>query len=184
MDKPGLYFIALIPHHDLLDEIRELKEEMKVVTGARDILKSPAHITLQKPFKRELSQECKIISSLKHFCEGESPFKVELDGFGSFPPRVIYIRVGDHRPLENLHSRLKECLINELSFTSPDIMNDIHPHITLTTRYLTREGFNAAWPLFRERIFTESFEADSISLLRHDGKRWEILHRFRFGQKQ
>jgi len=184
MEKPGLYFIALLPHRELSDEIRELKEEMKMLTGAKDILKSPAHITLQKPFKRNLSDEPAIIRSLRRFTSTVRPFHVDLDGFGSFPPRVIFIQIANHQPLISLHEELKKCLTGELGFTSSEIMEDIHPHITLTTRYLTRQGFEDAWPLFRERAFEDSFAADTISLLKHDGRKWEVLSRLRMGAKE
>lgn len=183
MEKPGLYFIALLPHRELSDEISELKEEMKILTGAKDILKSPAHITLQKPFKRNAGDEPAIVRSLRRFSSTVQPFNVDLVGFGSFAPRVIFIRVADHGPLISLHSELKKCLTGELGFSSSEIMDDIHPHITLTTRYLTRQGFEDAWPLFRERAFEDSFAADTISLLKHDGRRWEVLSRFRMGAK-
>lgn len=184
MEKPGLYFIALIPHQELRDEIRELKEEMKIVSGAKDILKSPAHITIQKPFKRDIGEEHRIIRTLRHFASQQKPFKVDLDGFGSFPPRVIFIQIKDHQPLIDLHYGLKKYLTDELSLTSAEIMADIHPHVTLTTRYLTKEGFHDAWPKFRERAFVDSFEANSIYLLRHDGHKWETINRFRFADSR
>ena len=52
-----LYFIALIPHTGLREEIREIKERMRDEYGAGHALKSPAHITLQMPFKRSPGDE-------------------------------------------------------------------------------------------------------------------------------
>lgn len=180
MERMNLYFIALIPHQELRDEIRELKEEMKILSGAKDVLKSPAHITMQKPFKRYESEEPKIIKTLRHFATTQKSFRVDLDGFGSFPPRVIFIQVKDHQPVIKLHEGLKKVLSDDLEFTSAEIMSDIHPHITLTTRYLSSPGFKDAWTEFKDRQFVDSFEVYNICLLKHDGRKWEILSRFKF----
>lgn len=181
MDRLNLYFIALVPHQELRDEIRELKEEMRILSGAKDILKSPAHITMQKPFKRNDSEEPGIVRILRAFTKQQKSFSVDLDGFGSFPPRVIFIGVKDHEPIVNLHAGLREVLIKDLKLSAAEIMSDIHPHITLTTRYLTQSGFHDAWPKFSDREYSNSFEANSICLLKHDGHKWEILNRFKFG---
>mgnify|MGYP002039439633 CR=1 FL=1 len=55
-------------------------------------LKAPAHITLQKPFFRMKSQEPDLILKLNNFSTGHSGFEISLNGYGSFPPRTIYIR--------------------------------------------------------------------------------------------
>lgn len=179
-EHQNLYFIALVPHQELVDEIRELKEEVKILTEAKSILKSPAHITIQKPFKRFASEEPQIIKSLRHFSTHQKPFYIELDGFDAFPPRVIFIRVKDHTQITGLHSGLKEILTGELSFSSAELMDDIHPHVTLSTRYLTASGFNSAWPVFEGREFTASFKAHELCLLKHDGQKWNIFYRFKF----
>jgi len=180
MEKPNLYFLALVPHRELLDEITGLKEEMRVATEAKSILKSPAHITIQKPFKRNEADEPALIKSLSDFSRLQKPFRIELDGFDSFPPRVIFIGVKNHDRIIQLHSELKKTLTDALRFSAAELMNDIHPHVTLTTRYLTPSGFNNAWPDFRDREYSASFTASELCLLKHDGQKWNIYRRFRF----
>jgi 2'-5' RNA ligase len=180
MEKQNLYFIALVPHQEMLDEIREIKEEMKILSEAKSILKSPAHITIQKPFKRMNIAEPEIVKSLKRFASLQKSFVVELDGYDSFPPRVIFIRVKDHINIVKLHKGLKKVLNGELNFSRAELMEDIHPHVTLTTRYLSESGFNNAWPCFKDREFSGSFNARDLCLMKHDGQKWNILYRFIF----
>lgn len=179
-ERQNLYFIALVPHQELADEIREIKEEVKILTEAKSILKSPAHITVQKPFKRTDSEEPLLIKSLRHFSSGQKPFEIELEGYDAFPPRVIFIRVKNHDNITGLHAELKRVLSGELAFNKAELMDDIHPHVTLTTRYLTGPGFESAWPVFKEREFHASFNARELCLLKHDGQKWNIFYRFRF----
>ena len=183
MDKKELYFIALIPHNELRDSIREIKERIRLTYGAGHALKSPAHITLQMPFKRSPDDELKMIAVLKQFAVEEICFSVELDGYGAFAPRVIYIRITDPEPVRSLHQRLKEVLLKEMGFNMEEIMNVVHPHITVATRDLTRMAFNEAWPDFRDEGFTGHFDVQSIVLLKHNGRNWDILEEFPLGKK-
>ena len=170
-----LYFIALIPDVPLREEVRKIKEAMKVEYGAAHALKSPAHITMQMPFKRNPGEEVDLSSALMEFAARERPFSVDLDGFGAFPPRVIYIRITNPKPVEELHGRLKRVLTDTLGFTREEIMQHVQPHITVATRDLTRVAFNEAWPEMKDREFTGRFTVKSVFLLRHNGRHWDIL---------
>lgn len=183
MGRTELYFVALIPPVELRNEIKTLKERMRSDYGAGHALRSPAHITLQMPFKRDAGDESALAAALGKFALGENPFTVELDGFGCFSPRVIFIRIMKHEAVRSLHGRLKKLLKDELGFLPAEIMNDLQPHITIATRDLTKEAFRDAWPEFQHEEFRGSFEARSLFLLKHNGKSWDILREFPFGEK-
>jgi 2'-5' RNA ligase len=98
-EKGGnLYFIALIPGKELRDRVRAVKERLKAGYNAGHALKSPAHITLQMPFKRSSAEEPAISAALGRFATGEESFTIDLDGYGCFAPRVIYIRITNPEP--------------------------------------------------------------------------------------
>lgn len=176
-----LYFIALVPHRELGEKIHKIKERMKSVYGAGHTLKSPAHITLQMPFKRSSEDETLISDALRRFVASEKSFTVDLDGFGAFAPRVIFIKISEPEPVRALHSRLKEALMTELHFSPAEIMKDVQPHITVATRDLTKEAFSEAWPVFQGEDFSASFDVHSICLLKHNGRNWDIMEEFPFG---
>lgn len=176
-----LYFIAIIPDSDLRERIRKVKERMRAEYGARHALKSPAHITLQMPFKRSSEDETSISGALRRFVTGEKNFTVDIDGFGAFAPRVIFIKISEPEPVRALHSRLKEVLITELHFSPAEIMKDVQPHITVATRDLAKEAFSEAWPVIKKEEFKASFDVRGIFLLKHNGRNWDILEEFQFG---
>ncbi len=178
-----LYFIALIPHTGLREEIREIKERMRDEYDAGHALKSPAHITLQMPFKRSFADEAGICKALERFALQEHPFRIDLEGYGSFPPRVIYIRVSNPEPVSSLHTRLRELLVDSLGFEQHEVMGDMQPHITVATRDLSKTAFREAWPALQEEEFTGGFRAESIFLLKHNGHYWDILREFPFGKR-
>jgi 2'-5' RNA ligase len=175
-----LWFIALVPGKDLRDRVLRIKERMKADFNAGHALKSPAHITLQMPFRRNMSAVREMIASLRRFAEDEMPFDVALEGFGCFAPRVIFIRIVEPGPVMELHKRLRRVLLDSLGFTEGEIMKSLQPHMTVATRDLTREAFARAWPEYRDKEFTGSFIADSLFLLKHNGRNWDIFQEFPF----
>ncbi|MCU0458286.1 MAG: 2'-5' RNA ligase family protein [Bacteroidales bacterium] len=176
----GLYFIALIPGKELRDRVRAVKERMKAVYNAGHALKSPAHITLQMPFRWNSREEPVIIAALEKLALGERSFKTGLNGFGCFPQRVIFIKIENHEAIRSLHGRLKKVLKGDLGFPGTEIMNDVQPHITVATRDLTKDAFREAWPAIQHEEFRGSFEVNSLFLLKHNGKSWDIYKEFPF----
>lgn len=180
MAKTALYFLALIPGESLRAAVKELKEEMRDRFGAGHALKSPAHITLQMPFKRREEQEEEMINKLAAFAAGEAEFSVDLSGFDCFPPRVIYVRVDQHEPITLLYERLKVYLQEEMGFNPDETGSRFHPHLTIATRDLRKSAFQEAWAAFENRTFQASFPADSIYLLKHNGREWDIYRQLAF----
>ena len=71
----NLYFIALIPPDEIREEVKSLKEEMSARFRSSHALKSPAHITLQMPFKRDDSFEEEMYSTLHSFTLEQLPIE-------------------------------------------------------------------------------------------------------------
>jgi len=179
----ALYFIALIPVPGLRKEIRSLKDEIKTVTGAKKALNSPAHITLQRPFKRIIEFEEKLISKLKLFAEAQYPFTVSLSGFDCFEPRVIFVAIQNSKEIQKLHTELNSFLLDYLDFETKEINTNIHLHITIATRDLNKNIFHKVWPRYKDRKFNRKFTVKSIFLLEHNGKSWDVIQEFLFEEE-
>lgn len=177
-----LYFIAFIPHEALKENIRALKEEMKERFNAQHALKSPAHITLQMPFKRKEEEESRFIPTLEKFAGQQSGFLSRLNGFGHFSTRVIYINVEPSQAILDIHAHLNQVLAEQLGFPEGEIRTEFHPHMTIATRDLSKSAFKEAWKDFQYRDFQDSFMAESIFLLKHNGKHWDIYREFYFAK--
>ena len=46
-----------------------------------------------------------------------------------------------------------------------------HPHITIATRDLFKRSFHEAWPIFEKETFEAEWEANALSVLRHNKKK-------------
>ncbi len=153
---------------------------MKSRFGAGHALKSPAHITLQMPFRRDEKLEETMIESLENFARNESSFTITLNGFDCFTPRVLFVKITEHSPVVELYERFKEVLQSELGLHKKNTL-EFHPHMTIATRDLSAQAFEKAWPEFQKREFEASFEVKSLFLLKHNGKFWDIYREIPFG---
>lgn len=180
----NLYFIAIVLPEDLRGEIKSLKEEVKENYGAKHALKIPAHITLQAPFKFPEEEEKGFVSALEEFCAQREGFEVELDGFGSFPPRVIFVRVTDHEPITRLHNSLQRVMKDFVNPETGRRESPIHPHVTIASRDLSKEAFKKAWPEFKHKPFEAQFKAASLFLLKHNGQSWDLFRELAFKEQE
>jgi len=176
----NLYFIALIPHLELREQIKALKEEIKERFNAMHALRSPAHITIQMPFKRSKKDEPYLINTLQEFAAYQKMFMVNLSGFDCFSPKVIFVKVVDHEAIISVHTQLKKILTEKMEFKENVISQNIHPHMTIASGDLSVEAFRVSWVEFEKREFEASFLNKSLFLLKHNGKFWEIYREFLF----
>ncbi|MBD0300949.1 MAG: 2'-5' RNA ligase family protein, partial [Tolypothrix sp. T3-bin4] len=144
-------------------------------------LKSPPHITLQPPFEWADANLPLLEASLKEFATGQQPVAITLKGFDAFAPRVIFINVVRSQELLNLQADFMAYtesnlgIVDKVSKTRP-----FAPHMTVAFRDLKKQNFRAAWPEFEKRQLHFEFTADKLTLLLHNGKRWNIKSEFDF----
>lgn len=177
-----LYFYALVPPKDIREAVTEIKLEFKQKYNSEHALKSPPHITLIPPFKCDEDGERKLMDALEDFAVKEKSFNQCLEGFGVFPPKVIFIKVNISRELEGLYNRFLDHMDYRMGIRSLVRFHDkFSPHMTVAFRDLNREQFYLAKPRYLKRRISFEFEVDGISLLRHNGLHWEIIHESYFG---
>lgn len=175
----SLYFIALIPPENIKEEIRSFKEEVRGKYNVKHALKLPAHITLQRPFKMPdpIEEELKIL--LDNFSKTQHPFEIEISGFGRFDQRAIFAEVTNKLPVIVLFDRLQEGIAPFVH--AKDKQHSIHPHLTIATRDLGRQNFLPVWEDFKDRKYEANYKTESLFLLKHNGKLWEIISENNFG---
>jgi 2'-5' RNA ligase len=170
------YFIALVPPPQIRDKAELLKQELFTQFGLRGSLRSPAHITLHRPFEWKEQKEEALISGLSEF--RFAPVPVTLRGFSSFAPRVIFIDVLPDERLVQLHSALAAfCRQRFRLYNESEDERGFHPHVTIAFRDLKKNRFSEVWDYVDKKSFSENFVAERISLLKLES-RWEVLRDF------
>ena len=174
--RSGLLFVAVIPPEIIKKEITELKKKIAEEFNSSHALKSPPHITLVPPFNCPESHEMELFLSLTNVCRSTKRFSAVIQGYGAFRPRVIYLNILQNQDLEKLYHLLNSSLAREES------RRTYKPHMTLAFRDLSSKMFYKAWQKYKSRSFNSTFEINSIFLLKHNFKYWEVYREFQFGK--
>ncbi|OCR01876.1 2'-5' RNA ligase [Oscillatoriales cyanobacterium USR001] len=180
----GRYFIGLLPPQEIQDRITEFKQYFAENHASSGALKSPPHITLQPPFKWLMEEIGKVEEGLEKFAIAHHPIPITLSGFAAFPPRVIYANPLKTPELLEIEKNLSEYLETNLGISDPVAKSrPFTPHMTVAFRDLTKENFKAAWPKFKKRMLYFEFTVSQLTLLVHDGDRWNISREFPFSSQ-
>ena len=173
-----LYFIGHVIQGEAGDYHNALRKEISKKFHTHLLHeKIPPHVTLKAPFKTKSAVE--IEKLLEAFASKQTPSTITLNGFGHFGNRVIYINA--HVSTEGIQTSkdlTQELMQLEwLHFERHEINKKFHT--TVAVRDIQRK-FDRIWNFIKddEPCFEISF--DSIALLKHDGKRWNIHSEFYF----
>lgn len=173
------FFIALVPPLDIEQHITEIKLHFADRYNSSRALQSPPHITLQPPFEWPAADVPKLEESLKTFSANRLSIPVTLSGFAAFWPRVIYVDVVKSPALLELQKDLMSYVGENLGIVHPvSQTRPFVPHVTVAFSDLTQENFQKAWLEFQERSIHFEFTASTLTLLLHDGSRWNISNQF------
>lgn len=180
-DKHLLYFLALLPDRWQQADVTAIKESMRERFQTKAALKSPPHITLHMPFRWRPDREAVLHELFQDFSVGISPFQVEVDGYGAFPPRVIYLQVKESQQLTDLQKRLvREMRIGLHVLNANYKDRPFRPHITVAFRDLRKAMFHEAWAAVREQDIRFSFSAAELTLLKNIEGKWHAYRQYPF----
>lgn len=171
------YFLAIVIPAPLFEQIEAIKQALYQAHGLKGALRSPAHITLHRPFEWKEEKETLLIEKLSRFAV-KKDFEIELNGFAFFEPRVIYVNVLLNAALEELHTHLKTYAQRELQlFNEAEDLRGFHPHVTVANRDLKKPKFYELQPEFASKPFHGVLMVSHFSLLKLE-KTWQEYRQF------
>lgn len=167
-----LYLVAVLPPEPVLAETWALKQEVHRLTGSRNAVRLPPHITLLPPFRAPAAFEADCLAALAAFAASQPAFTVGLDGFAWFGDRTLFVRVVAAEALRALHAGLRAWCAAHLPEVPP-ATRPYTPHLTLATRDLPPAQMPELRQLFAERAYAATFAVAGLTLFRHDGQQWQ-----------
>lgn len=177
--KKSRFFIALLPPPDVQAYATELKLYFRDRYHSKAALKSPPHITLQAPFEWPDQTLEQLTATLSSFAPQLPSIPIQVSGFGSFPPRVIYLAVEQTPALMAVQTDLSRYLAETLEIIDPrSRTRPFRPHLTVAFRDLKPATFRIAWPEFENKDVQFTFSVSDLTLLIHTGQRWETYKHF------
>lgn len=178
MNSQNLYFIAIIPPPPLFNKIQFIKEYIAQKYECKQALKSPPHITLVPPFKYKEKKELLLVKAIEQFNQQQknSPLNIKLDNFDVFLPKVIYINVIPSFELVMCHQNILKMTKVKLKIIKDKDPRPFHPHITIAFRDVKKNILSLIIEDLKEHfVIEDNFICTQISLLKHNGIKWEIF---------
>lgn len=174
------YFIAIVLPPPVFEEAEKIKHELYLIHHLKGALRSPAHITLHRPFEWKEEKENLLLETLNTFKFDDKNISIELTNFAFFEPRVIYIDVLPNETLYGLQIALKTFAKTKLGLLNEvNDMRGFHPHVTIAFRDLKKRMFYELKEEFAQKQFSASFICNQISVLKLSNK-WEVLKTINF----
>ena len=179
-EQYGRYFIAILPTEPWYSKAYHLKEEMRDVYESKAALRSPPHITLHMPFRWALKKTEALQQALAEFAGSMQPIDVVFNGFGSFEPKVIFIKIQPNPELINFQKSLASSMRVRLNIFNADYRDlPFKPHLTIGFRDLSIKNFELAWKKFQHENFEGNFTAQALTLLKSTDAGWVADHTFK-----
>lgn len=96
----GYAIMANVESHNFIRKI-QLKLHQEMGTG---LARQSPHVTLKSPFETDEIENHVLF--LENLSKSIKPFEIELEGFGSFGEKVIYLAVKRNQELTELHQKI------------------------------------------------------------------------------
>lgn len=175
-----MYFVAVLLPQELDDKVNRHKEWMKEKYNCKVGLKSPAHITIIPPFWLHSELEGRLVQITDAIASTQSKFDIQTAGFDAFKPRTLFIAVASNPDLHNLKKKTEKEFIYYPELNIKKESRPFHPHITIATRDVHKAAFYEAWDHFKGKEFHVNWQAQSLSILKHNKKNWDVVHTSQF----
>lgn len=169
-----MYFVAIVLPKHLDEKILAHKQWMKENFDCKVGLKSPAHITLVPPFWMPEEKGAPLRQDLEQLASSTPAFALTTNHFSAFRPRTIFVAVQESEALAELKKK-SGSFFRQRDYKMKIENRPFHPHITIATRDLHKKDFAAAWPQFENEKLEERFAATGLSLLKHNGRTWDVI---------
>ena len=174
------YLLVLNPHEELRNQMQSIKKEFAEKYKAPLALSTKPHITLVNFLAYQMTQD-RLLNRIGTIAMGITPFKVEVNGFGSLPSHTIYANVTTKVPIQEVVRELKSAqhLMTLSKENKPHFIEE--SHLTIC-RKLKPWQFEQGWLEYSHRHFSGRFIADSMTLLKRPAgeKGYQPIMRFEF----
>lgn len=179
MPDQNLFFVALIPVREIREQVTLIEKDFANRFNSFKALKVPAHITLKAPFTCNDNAKHELLSWFTDLKLRQKQFSIQLKNFAAFHNKnspVIYINPIVTQDL----TRLQDEFITGFSSLFPAYLHQVDvsfkPHMTVAYRDLTPDMFKKAWNEYQHKSFEALFEVNAIHLMKHNSKKWELVH--------
>jgi 2'-5' RNA ligase len=135
---------------------------------------APAHITLKYGF--ETNRICEIESVLDNFCKNNFACTYNVENYGSFNNKVIFLKIKPSDEFIYLHKNLMVYLkrINWLTWHPNFDDVNIHFHASIAHEDINESNFDEIFNFVSEKKVEFKLICDNIAILKFEENCWKV----------
>ncbi|MDE3236263.1 MAG: 2'-5' RNA ligase family protein [Bacteroidota bacterium] len=172
------YLLIIQPEETVYEKIMQEKKTFAETYDCPMAAYLKPHLTLISFVQYDM-MEAKIIHRMQQVAAGCSSFKIDLNGFGSFPSHTIYVNLQTRKPVVQLVKQFRplQALLKPDAEHKPHLI--MEPHISICRKLLPWQ-YEKAWAEYQQKHFTASCMVNDIVLLRRNenNKAYRVVGKF------
>ena len=176
------YLLVISPDEVTSASLSGIKNIFKIRYGCEYAASLIPHITLINFVQFEMNEK-RIVEYFERFSKSITPFDVQLNGFGQFPPQTIFVNVSTKAPIVKIVNDMQTKFSKLLQPTERERPKFIkNPHLTIA-RQMLESQHSKAWEEWRAEEYVSTFRASEMSLLRRKitGGKCQTIATLQFG---
>ena len=142
--------------------------------------KLPAHFTIKAPFEydKDISN---LEGILEKFCKEEKVAPFNIQGYGNFDKRVIYMKVNMSKEGQGVHDKLIDEIskVPYINFRKGEGKDKVF-HVTLASKKL-EPIYDEVWNYVNKYPCNFKCNFDNITIYNWDNNTWNAYREFKFG---
>ncbi|MBP7273683.1 MAG: 2'-5' RNA ligase family protein [Saprospiraceae bacterium] len=155
-----------------MHEVMQFKQYAATHFHTKHAQNSPPHITIVPPFKCSQTTVTALKEDLKDLVLYEESSIVQINGFGHFADKVIYLKIENSRYLQGIYQKVNGLLYNNYEVLNITIKQKFIPHITIANRDLSTDFFPFAYKYFSALPYQKDCLIESLAILKYEEHRW------------
>lgn len=151
---------------------REVYEKFKAKSS-----KLPAHITVKAPFEYD-KDIAELENVIEKFCSEYKKVKYDINGYGAFDKRAIYMNVVDNKELRELHRSFVRS-INEIEYINLGANEGEGAvfHITIASKKI-KDSFHEIWDYVHKTKCLFKSEFNNITIFIWKDNTWKVYKKY------
>lgn len=171
---PSLYqefLFLLAPSHEIVADVRSLKDEFGAIFGEFPSRHSVGHVTLIMA-RMAISDEARLVGLMRDVCGRLRPFPLHFDGFDHFiGNRTIFINPVEKASILELAFTIEHALKKATGFQRSAARVSPWPHMTVLKGMFRKGEFKEAWEMPKGRLFKRWMLAETVLVFRRPDRK-------------
>ena len=166
------HFVGVLPPKEIDEIVQRDRLWVRERYGCRSGHSTVPHITLVPPFSTSLPTD-RVRDILMGILPLLHPFICEIDGYGSFGDRTVFLRVIPSKEWDDLAKTLSKGM-RAMGLGVREEKKPLSPHLTIANRDIPPNALKSILSGLYHNSVKGTFPVESVALFHREGRVWRV----------